>query len=112
VLLGSYHLCRLAGGLGKFGDIVIVIAWLELLLVAVQAVDVVFLIILPPLAGILPFFAVILALWIMSNFLAEAHGFGSPWPVLGGIIVVTLIFGMLLLAALAAMGIQIGGPNV
>lgn len=112
VLLAAVYLGRFMGGQGRFGDVLVLIGWVEILLVAAQAIDLFLLIAMPPLAGVLPLIAVVMMLWIMANFLAEAHGFASAWAVLGAIIGLSMLFGVALLSALAQMGIQFGAPHV
>jgi hypothetical protein len=112
VLVAAHHLGRFEVGLGRFADILILIAWIEILLVAVQALDLALLAFLPNLAGVLPAIGVVITLWIMANFLAEAHGFPSPWPVLAAIIGVSMLFGLVLVSALKQFGLQIGAQNV
>jgi hypothetical protein len=112
VLLAAVYLGRFMGGQGRFGDVLVLIAWIEILLVAAQAIDLFLLIALPPLAGVLPLIAVVMMLWIMANFLAEAHGFASAWAVLGAIIGLSMLFGVAFLSALAQLGIQFGAPHV
>jgi hypothetical protein len=112
VVLAAHALGRAAGGRARFDQVLILMAWVEILLVGIHALDLAFLLVLPPLAGILPLFGVIAALWVMANFLTKAHGFASPLPVLGAIIGASMLFGVVLLTLLDRLGIQIGAFNV
>lgn len=87
---------RLFQGQGRFEDAVILLAWVEFLMLALQVVQMFFLHILPGFAQALGVFGIVFSLWLLANFLAELHGFRSSLMVLGG------MFATLMLLSLAA----------
>lgn len=87
ILVFAVHLIgRLFGGKGDLAQAALLIAWLQAVFLILQAVQVLALLILPPLADIIGSFGLILFLWLLAPFVTELHGFTSPWKVLFGII--------------------------
>lgn len=80
------HAGRFFGGQGQFGDAVLLVAWLQALMVGVQLVQLVALLILPPLAGIVTILAIALFFWLLTGFTQALHGFKSRLIVLFGVL--------------------------
>lgn len=101
---------RWFGGRGRFDDALILAAWLQAILLALQVVQLVALLILPPLADLLGLVALFLMFWLLTEFVAELHGFRSAVLVFIGILVtaVVLLFGVAFVLALT-MGPLSGG---
>lgn len=77
---------RAFGGQGRFADALVLVAWIEALLLLLQVLQVVFMLVLPPLAFALGLFGVVLFLWLLAAFAAELHGFRSTGRVFFSII--------------------------
>jgi hypothetical protein len=85
------------GGEGRFSDALLLFLWLQVLLLPVQ--------ILATLAQSLSWSSsdaillayVAMALWLMTNFVTELHGYSSPLNVLLGIMTVLIVMGLLIL---------------
>jgi hypothetical protein len=77
---------RVFGGQGRFEDAVLLVAWLQALMVGVQAVQLVALLVLPPLAWIVTMLAVALFFWLLTGFVQALHGFRSRFLVLFGVL--------------------------
>lgn len=94
---------RLLGGKGDFQGALILMAWLQTLMVGFQIVQLVVMIVIPPLANLVFFGIVAAILWLMTGFVRELHGFASRLGVLGVMLLVAFvlgsIFGPLLLNA-------------
>lgn len=110
--LGAMLVARVGNWFGGKGDLagaLAVMAWLEVILIVVQAAQVVLALLAPPLAEALGLAGAVLFLWLLSHFVAELHGFGSAVRVLGGI----LLTGFGLSLVLSALLIGFGGmPDV
>jgi hypothetical protein len=91
------------GGTGRFADAVVLLAWIEFLLIGLQAVQIVALLILPPFADIVGLVGGVLFMWLLSKFIAELHGFRSALAVFFGII--ATIFVASLAMALVMVGL-------
>ncbi len=107
-VLGVHHIGRRMGGRGRFGDALLLVVWLQFVLVVVQALQLVALLILPPVADLLSIAGLVLFLWLMTAFVAELHGFRSMRRVLVGIIA-SILGAAMVLAILLSM--LFGGPG-
>ncbi len=99
---------RLRGGHGTFPDALILMAWLQFILLCLQLVQVVAGAILPPLADLIGIAGLILLLWLLTNFVAELHGFRSLVTVFVGL--VAGAFALVLVSAIL-LSIFIGSPQ-
>lgn len=100
-----YRVGRAWGGKGTLSDTLLVVVWLQVIMLGVQLVQLVSLIIAPPLAGIVNLGGLVLFFWLITSFITVLHGFASRWAVLAGIfgasfavavvlvIILSLIFG-------------------
>lgn len=114
VLLISVHaihkIGRWRGGKGDLDGAVILVAWLQFILLCVQIAQLVAQALVPPLADLLGMVGLILFLWLLTNFVAELHGFKSLaltfFGILGTIIVasIALAFVLALLIGAPATG--------
>lgn len=93
---------RMRGGRGTFGGALLLVAWLLFILLCVQALQVALGVVLPPLADLVGLVGLGLMLWLMTNFVAELHGFTSLWQVFLGLVLgaVALFFAAAILLAL------------
>ncbi len=85
---GVYRIGRARGGIGSFSDALLLISWLQFILLCLQAVQIVALLILPPVAEILGIVGLVLSVWLLTQFTAALHGFQSGWRVFIGILAV------------------------
>jgi hypothetical protein len=98
---------RVRGGTGSFPDTIVVLAWLQFLMLCVQAVQLALQVLLPPLAVLLSVASLALFFWLFTNFVAELHGFRSlAWTLAG---IVFLAFMLLFIAAFVVAAIAPGG---
>lgn len=105
----TYAVGRWRGGRGSFSDALLTIGWLQLVMVAVQVALLLLELAFPPVAAVLGVVATVLMFWLLTNFVAEVHGFTSlPLTFLG--IVATMTLAALVLALL--MGPFLGASNV
>ena len=77
-------------------------AWIEGVLVLLQAVQMVLLLLAPPLAEALGLIGIALFLWLLTNFVAELHGFRSAAKVF------FTILGTVLALSFAAAFVMLG----
>lgn len=102
-----FRIGRAAGGRGNLPDTLLTMVWLQVIMLGVQVLQLLLLILLPPLAGILSLAGIVLFLWLMTNFIAELHGFASRLAVLAGILVTSFAVAMVLVFLL----LMIFGPE-
>ncbi|MGR3650636.1 MAG: Yip1 family protein [Roseovarius sp.] len=101
-VFATYWVGRAFGGTGRFDDTILLIVWLQVVMVVVQAAQTVFLLLLPPVASLIGVVGIVLFVWLFVNFVAVLHGFRSLGLVLVGATVsmFSLIFGLSILLTL------------
>jgi hypothetical protein len=111
ILAGSvlliHHVGAAWGGRGSFVDALLVVVWLQVIMLGVQLVQLLALVLVPPVAGVLNLAGLALFFWLLTSFVAELHGFASRGKVFAGILVAA--FGVVLL--LAVMMSLLLGPE-
>jgi hypothetical protein len=98
---------RMRGGQGRFGDALLLVTWLLFILLCVQALQVVVGLVLAPLADLVGVLGLVLLLWLLTNFVAELHGFTSLWSVFLGLVLGAV---GLFLGAAVVLAMLIGAP--
>jgi len=71
------------GGVGQFEDVMVVILWLQALRILVQAISLILLVSAPVLFLLVAIVAAVLGIYIILNFIKEAHGYDSIWKSAG-----------------------------
>lgn len=88
---------KMFGGTGTLPQLLLLMVWHQIVMVAFQAVQLVVGVILPLMVAPVAFLAVGVTLWLLSNFIAVAHGFQSALRVFWGVLGIAFFLGMLLL---------------
>lgn len=99
---------RWFGGKGSFADALMLMVWLQFILLVLQAIQIIVQVVLPPLTDVVAMLSVVIFLWLVTNFIAELHGFSSVGKTFLGVLGVMLALGFalaLLLAPMAGMGV-------
>lgn len=96
---------RLFGGHGNFADALLVVGWVELMLVGLQAVQVVMMALFPATATLLSMLAFGLFLYLAVTMTKALHGFKSTFLVALGFVAGAFLLGFLLSLLAAALGI-------
>lgn len=98
---------RMFGGTGRFSDALLLMAWMEALLILLQVLQMVAMLLLPPLASMLGFLGIAVFVWLLVNFVAKLHGFGSLLKVFLAFVgtILAISFAMaFVMAAVVGMG--------
>jgi hypothetical protein len=107
VMVISVHLIhrigRAAGGAGSLAEAVLLVAWVQFVLLLVQVVQMVGQVLLPPLADLMGIVGLTIFFWLISNFVAELHGFSSTGKTFFAILAVMILAGFVLAIVLAAL---------
>ena len=78
VTVYALHWCaRMLGGQGRLEDTLALVVWLQVLLLALQAAQAVLMIALPLLGSLVALATVVIALWVLVNFINVAEGFDN-----------------------------------
>lgn len=96
---------RLMGGQGNLPGVLVLVVWVQMLRVAVQAAALVLTLILPALSLLLSLMATIAGIYILLHFVNQAHGLGSLSRAFGVLIAAFLIMVFGLSALLSLIGV-------
>ena len=89
---------RVQGGQGRFADALLLVSWLELVMAIAQALQIVALVILPPLSALISMASLVLFLWLMVHFTAALHGIAAL-----GRVLLALVAGFVAVVVLVAI---------
>jgi hypothetical protein len=99
---------RMMGGRGNLPDAILLVGWTQALMIALQMVQFVVQILLPPLAGLIGLAGLFLMGWLLTGFTAALHGFASLAKTFFGMLVV-MVLSVILLSFILMLFI---GPQV
>ncbi len=97
---------RMFGGRGRFEDALLLVVWIEVLLLVVQAVQVVLGLAMPAVAGLLGLAAIVLFLWLTVQFVKALHGFTNSFKVVLVMVATMITVGFVLSFILAGFGLM------
>jgi hypothetical protein len=100
---------RRAGGHGGLDDAILLVAWLQFILICLQAIQIVALLTVPAVGALIGIASVVIFFWLLTNFVAELHGFRSRGNIFGVILLAIFAFAVLLSIVFSVLGIQIAG---
>lgn len=111
VLVGSAYLIARIGkffqGVGNFDDALLLVLWMQAVLCLVQLFQILAMLTFAPLADLVGFVALFATGWLITNFVAELHGFKSLILVFVGILLgafATMVALSIVLAVLIGVG--------
>ena len=93
---------RIFGGAGRFNEALALTVWLELILIALQLLQLLMVLTFPLFSVLLGFAGMVLFLWVLTNFVAELHGFTHLGKVFGGILLAFVLMGVVMLTLIGA----------
>ena len=82
---------RWRGGTGTFADALILVTWLQFIQLLLVIVQLVLMLVIPPLVPLFEILTIVIFLWLLTNFVAELHGFKSQLMVFGAVIATFLV---------------------
>ena len=94
-----FLLGRPFGGTGRFHEALAAVSWLQSILLVVQIVQIIAILVLPVFALLIAVGSLGLAIWLLTNFTAELHGFRSMFLTL--LAIVAAFMGMVVLLSVA-----------
>lgn len=106
-----YWIGHAMGGQGRFADAISLVAWTQFVVICMQVAQLLAFLLLPAISILVEIGASLISIWILTNFIAELHGFRSLTKVFL-MMLVTLFgvaFGMSLI--LAIIGVSVPGVN-
>lgn len=106
---GMARIGQLFGGTGSFHGALALVVWLQFIFLVVQIVQLVAMVIAPPIAGLITILAMGLFFWLLVNFIAALHGFRSLGLIFVMSIVTALGFVFVMSLVLTLIGLGFGG---
>lgn len=104
-----HHIGRAMGGQGVFEDTLALVVWLQFVMACLQVVQTAALFILPPVADIIGVVGLVVFMWLLTQFVAVAHGFARLGMVFVMIILSAFGITFLLSIVLSMLGIVVPG---
>jgi hypothetical protein len=101
---------RALGGTGEFGQALTVVTWLQFVTLCFQVLQIVTLLLLPPLAGLVALASLAVFLWLLVSFVQELHGFRSRGLVFLMILMSFFAIAFMLSILLAIFGVSVPEP--
>ncbi len=105
MVVAMHRVGRAFGGTGDFDGALRLTVWLQTVMLFLNVVQMVLLVVLPPLAALMGIVNLGLMLWLMTNFVAVLHGFRALFPVFVMIIVTGFAMGFALFFLLMMTGV-------
>ncbi len=106
----SIYLCgRLMGGAGTFDGVLVLIVWLQVLRLAVQAAVLILMMTFPFLSALLVIVSFFVWLYLLVHFVNQAHQFGSLGRSAGVLVVSIIIPAVGIAVLLALLGVPLTG---
>ncbi|TYB91052.1 Yip1 family protein [Oceaniovalibus sp. ACAM 378] len=109
VVFAVFWFGRACGGTGRFQDGLVLVVWLQFMMVCLQVLQTLAILVFPALAWIIGIFGLVLFLWLLTNFIAIAHGFKSHAKVFLMIVASSFGFAFGLSLILALIGVSVPG---
>ena len=107
IIVVTYRVGRAAGGTARYDDVFAVIVWLQMVLIALQALQFVLILAAPVLGSLVGLVAFALLFYLLTMFVTEVHGFTSPGMVFAMILLT--IFGIAMILSIF-ISIFVGVP--
>lgn len=107
MVIALHRAGRAFGGTGDFEGALRVVTWLQAVMFVFNAVQLLLLIVLPPLGVLMGVVNLGLTLWLLTNFVATLHGFRSLLPAFLLIIVTAMALGFAFYFVLALAGVLV-----
>ena len=110
IVFAVFWIGRAVGGEGAFEDAIVAVVWLQFVMVCLQIIQSLLYIVIPPMGSLLAIFGIGLFFYLLTQFVAEVHGFESLWRVFFMILMALfgISFGLMILLSL--IGITVPGP--
>ncbi len=105
-----YWIGTALGGSGGFGDAILLVAWTQFVVICMQLAQLVTFLLLPAISVLIEVAASVISVWILTNFIAELHGFKSLAKVF--LMMLVSLFGLAFGVTLILAVIGVSVPEV
>ena len=100
---------RSLGGKGTLSQAIVLVAWMQIVLLVVQVAVLILLQVLPLGSGLVSVIGFVAFFWLLTNFVAELHGFKSRPLIFLAVLAGLFAIAMMASIVLTFMGITISG---
>ncbi|RVT85229.1 YIP1 family protein [Rhodobacteraceae bacterium CCMM004] len=107
MIFAIHYVGRAMGGTGDFAGAILLVVWLQFVMVCLQVVQSVAMFVMPPLAGLVLIAGLVLFMWLLTNFVAELHGFDGLGKVFAMILFTMLGFALGLTFLMTLLGVTV-----
>ena len=107
MVFGIFWGGRAFGGQGRFGDTIVLVAWLQFVLFCLQILQIAALFLFPVLVTVISMAGIVLFFWLLTTFVAVIHGFQNMGRVFLGIIGALVLMAFVMTIILTMIGFQI-----
>ncbi|MFV0492707.1 MAG: YIP1 family protein [Pseudorhodobacter sp.] len=90
--MGLIHSTRKA----SFAEAILLVTWLQFVLLCAQLLQIVALLILPPLSDVIGLAGLVVFFWVLANFVTELHGYRSVFLSFLAVFALLVLMGVLL----------------
>ena len=109
-----YKVGQALGGLGEWQDSLLLAIFFQAVFLPAQVLQVLLIIVLPPVASLFGLAIFLFGLWVNVNFIAALHGFPSLAKALGVLVLASFVVAFIMAFVAPLIGISLFGgvPNV
>lgn len=107
----TFRVGRMFGGQGDLAGAAKIVIWLNAVMLAIQCVQLVLLVLMPPVAGLVAFITIFWLIWAFASFVGALHDFRNTVLIVAGIFVVLMLVFFALGVVLTLLGVNLQGTS-
>lgn len=111
LVIAIHSIGRAFGGTGSFEETLLLVVWLQFVLLCLQLVQLLALVLIPPMGAIIGLISVVIFLWLLVNFVAVIHNFRSLGLVFAGVVISAFAIIFALSLILSMLGLAVPGST-
>lgn len=104
IVMGIDRVGRYMGGQGDRTGALLVVVWMQVVMIALQAAQLVAMVLVPPLASLIGVLSIAVFFWLMTSFVAELHRFDSLGRVFAMLLLGFVALALVLTFVLSLLG--------
>ncbi|MGF6859960.1 hypothetical protein ABIE69_000515 [Rhodobacteraceae bacterium MBR-64] len=104
VVIGIDRIGRAMGGRGDLTGAVLVVAWVQVVMIALQLAQMLAMVLVPPFSMLIGLASIGIFFWMITNFITELHGFAQRGRVFAVVFAGFMVLAMVLAFVLTSLG--------
>lgn len=109
LVISIHSIGRAFGGTGSFEETLLLVTWLQFILLCLQLVQLLALVLIPPIGALIGLISIGIFLWLLVNFVAVIHNFRSLGLVFAGVLISAFAIIFALSLILSMLGLAVPG---